>query len=89
MEACCRVVHKLEDKFHGLELNHVLCRYNKVTDTLAKATSNRKLVPNGVFVSDQHTPSVCFDEGQPKELDVQEDMHIDPEQEPNLEDLDW
>jgi hypothetical protein len=40
-------------------------------------------------VSDQHTPSVCFDEGQPKELDVQEDMHIDPEQEPNLEDLDW
>jgi hypothetical protein len=38
--AYCKSVRELEDKFHGLELKHVLWRYNEVTDTLAKAASN-------------------------------------------------
>ena len=53
MAAYYRVVRELEDKFHGLELNHVLREYNKAADTLAKAASNRKPVPHGVFASDQ------------------------------------
>ena len=52
MAAYCRAVRELEDKFQGLELNHVLRRYNEEADTLAKAASNRMPVPNGVFASD-------------------------------------
>ena len=32
MEAYCSAVHRLEDKFDGLELNHVLRNYNKDAD---------------------------------------------------------
>jgi ribonuclease HI len=35
MEAYCEEVWRLEDKFHGLELNHVARRYNEVADELA------------------------------------------------------
>jgi hypothetical protein len=36
MEAYCEEVWRLEDKFFGLELNHVARWYNEVTDELAK-----------------------------------------------------
>jgi ribonuclease HI len=39
MEAYCDEVRRLEDKFHGLELNHVARRYNETTDELAKIAS--------------------------------------------------
>jgi hypothetical protein len=39
MEAYCEEVRCLEDKFHGLELNHIARRYNEATDELAKITS--------------------------------------------------
>jgi hypothetical protein len=45
----------MEDKFHWLELNHILWRY-KAVDTLAKAASNQKPVPDGVFARDQYAP---------------------------------
>jgi hypothetical protein len=32
--------------------------YNKAADVLAKTASSRKLVPHGVFVSDQYAPLV-------------------------------
>jgi ribonuclease HI len=32
MEAYCNVVHALEDKFYGIELNHVPLKYNKEVD---------------------------------------------------------
>jgi hypothetical protein len=35
MEAYCKEVWRLEEKFHGLELNHVARRYNEVVDELA------------------------------------------------------
>jgi ribonuclease HI len=41
MEAYCKEVRRLEDKFHGLELNHIACRYNEDADELAKITSSR------------------------------------------------
>jgi ribonuclease HI len=36
MEAYCKMVRRLEDKFDGLELNHVARKYNEAMDELAK-----------------------------------------------------
>ena len=36
MVAYCHVVRKLEDRFHGLELNHIARKYNEEADELAK-----------------------------------------------------
>ncbi|XP_004974515.1 uncharacterized protein LOC101765466 [Setaria italica] len=55
-------VRKLEDKFGGLELNHVARRFNEAADELAKAASDRKPIPDGVFVSDQYKPSIRYKE---------------------------
>jgi hypothetical protein len=52
MEAYCDEVWRLEDKFHGLELNHVARRYNETTDELAKIASGRTAVPPNVFSRD-------------------------------------
>jgi hypothetical protein len=48
MEAYCEEVQRLEDKFHGLELNHVAHRYNEVADELVKIASSRATVPPDV-----------------------------------------
>jgi ribonuclease HI len=45
MEAYCKAVRALEDKFHGIELNHVPRRYNEEADELAKIASGRITVP--------------------------------------------
>jgi ribonuclease HI len=47
MEAYCDEVRRLEDKFYGLELNHIARRYNKTADELAKIASGRTTVPPG------------------------------------------
>ena len=52
MAVCCREVCQLEDKFDGLELNHIRRRLNEVANVLAKAASGREPVPIGVFASD-------------------------------------
>ena len=41
MEAYCKLVRRLEDKFDGLELNHVAQKYNEAADELAKIASAR------------------------------------------------
>jgi hypothetical protein len=64
MEAYCNEVWRLEDNFHGLELNHVARRYNEAADELAKIASNRATVPPDVFLRDLHQPSV--DTGTPE-----------------------
>ena len=51
----------MEDKFDGLELNHILRRLNEATDALAKVASGREPVPMGIFTSDQHKPSVSYE----------------------------
>ena len=61
MAAYCQEVRRLEDKFDGLELNHVPRRLNKATNALAKAASGREPVPTGVFASDQHKHSICYE----------------------------
>ena len=54
MAACYQEVRWLEDKFDGLELNHIPRRLNEAANALAKAASGREPVPTGVFASDQH-----------------------------------
>src|SRR5687767_1792201 len=58
MAAYYNEVRKLEDKFDGLELNHVTRCFNEAADELAKVASGRKPVPDGIFVSDQHRPTI-------------------------------
>jgi hypothetical protein len=49
MEAYCDEVRCLEDKFYGLELNHIARRYNETADELAKIASGWTIVPLDVF----------------------------------------
>jgi hypothetical protein len=62
MEAYCDEVRCLEDKFYGLELNHIARRYNETVDKLAKIASGRTTVPPDVFSRDLHQPSVKIDD---------------------------
>jgi ribonuclease HI len=62
MEAYCDEVRRLEDKFYGLELNHIARRYNETADELAKIASGRTTVPPDVFSQDLHQPSVKTDD---------------------------
>jgi hypothetical protein len=58
MEAYCKAVRALEDKFYGIELNHVPRRYNEEADELSKIASGRITVPPNVFARDITQPSV-------------------------------
>jgi ribonuclease HI len=62
MEAYCDEVRRLEDKFYGLELNHIARCYNETADKLAKIASGRTTVPPDVFSRDLHQPSVKTDD---------------------------
>jgi ribonuclease HI len=61
MEAYCKAVRALEDKFYGIELNHVPRRYNEEADELAKIASGRITVPPNVFGRDVAQPSVTLE----------------------------
>jgi len=63
MEAYCKEVRRLEDKFHGLELVHIARRYNEAADELAKIVSTRGTVPPDAFTRDLHEPSVNVGSG--------------------------
>jgi hypothetical protein len=61
MEAYCKAVRALEDKFYGIELNHVPRRYNEEADELAKIASGWITVPPNVFARDIAQPSVALE----------------------------
>jgi hypothetical protein len=72
MEAYCDEVRHLEDKFYGLELNHVARRYNETADELAKIASGWTMVPPDVFSRDIQQPSVKTDDTpKPEEASTQ------------------
>jgi ribonuclease HI len=72
MEAYCDEVRRLENKFCGLELNHVARRYNKTADELAKIASGRTTVPPDVFSRDLNQPSIKTDDTpEPEETSAQ------------------
>jgi len=60
MEAYCKAVRRLEGKFDGLELNHIVRKYNEEADELAKIASGRTTVPPNVFARDLTKPSIDF-----------------------------
>jgi ribonuclease HI len=75
MEAYCDEVRRLEDKFYGLELNHIARRYNDTADELAKIASGRMTVPPNVFCRDIHQPSVKIDDTpEPEEASAQPEV---------------
>ena len=63
MEAYCKEVRRLEDKFHSLELVHIARRYNEAADELAKIASTRGTVPPDAFSRDLHEPSIDLGSG--------------------------
>jgi ribonuclease HI len=58
MDAYCLEVHKLENKFYGLEFHHVVHDNNVAADVLSKLGSTHAHVPAGVFVHELHKPSI-------------------------------
>jgi ribonuclease HI len=75
MEAYCDEVRRLEDKFYGLELNHIARRYNETVDELAKIASGRMMVPPDVFSRDIYQPSVKLDDApEPADTSAQPEV---------------
>jgi ribonuclease HI len=75
MEAYCDEVRRLEDKFYGLELNHIARRYNETVDELAKIASGQTKVPPNVFSRDIHQPSIKIDDTpEPVEASAQPEV---------------
>jgi hypothetical protein len=58
MDAYVQEVRKLESKFFGLEVHHVLWEHNVGADILSKLGSTRAQVPPGVFVQELDQPSI-------------------------------
>jgi ribonuclease HI len=58
MEAYCNAVRALEDRFYGIELNHVPRKCNEEADELAKIASGRITVAPNVFARGVAKPSV-------------------------------
>jgi hypothetical protein len=75
MEAYCDEVRCLEDKFYGLELNHVARWYNETADELAKIALGRTTVPPNVFSRDIYQPSIKLNDApKPKETLAQPEV---------------
>jgi hypothetical protein len=61
MEAYCKAVRALEDKFYGIELNHVPRWHNEEADELAKIASGRITIPPNIFARDIAQPLVALE----------------------------
>jgi ribonuclease HI len=90
MEAYCKAVRALEDKFYGIDLNHVPRWYNEEVDELAKIASGRITVPPNVFARDVTQLSVNLEScpssheepsGDPSSPTSAEPMDEDPSNE--------
>jgi hypothetical protein len=58
MDAYVQEVRKLENKFFGLEVHHVLREHNVGADALSKLGSTRAQVPPGVFIQELQQSSI-------------------------------
>jgi ribonuclease HI len=84
MDAYCLEVHKLENKFYGLEFHHVVRDNNVAADVPSKLGSTRAQVLVGVFVHELHAPSI------PKPAPTATDSApSQPGQEVMMIDIDW
>ena len=67
MDAYVAEIKKLENKFTGLEIHHVVRDNNVAADVLSKLGSDRAEVPLGIFVHELHHPSI--NTSSPMEVD--------------------
>ena len=67
MDAYVTEIRKLENKFSGLEIHHVIRDNNVAADILSKLGSDRAEVPPGIFVHELHHPSINI--STPMEVD--------------------
>jgi hypothetical protein len=58
MDAYVHEVRKLENKFSGLEVHHVVREHNVGVDILSKLGSTRAQVPAGVYIQELKQPSI-------------------------------
>ena len=58
MDAYVAEIRKLENKFSGLEIHHVILDNNVAAYVLSKLGSDRAEVPPGIYVHELHYPSV-------------------------------
>jgi hypothetical protein len=58
MDVYVMEIRKLENKFAGLEIHHVIHDNNMGADVLSKLGSDRANVPPGVFTHELHHPSI-------------------------------
>jgi ribonuclease HI len=58
IDAYIMEIRKLENKFSGLKIHHVIRNNNVGADVLSKLGSDQASVPPGVFVHDLHHPSI-------------------------------
>jgi hypothetical protein len=79
MGAYCEEVRCLEDKFFGLELNHITWCYNEVVDEQTKIASGRTTVPPNVFSRDVYKSSFVIKEALEPALDASKPPASGPE----------
>src|SRR6185312_2449464 len=60
-------IRKLENKFSGLEIHHIVRDNNVAAYILSKLGSDRAEVPPGIFVHERHHPSINI--STPMEVD--------------------
>ena len=77
MDAYCAEVRKLEKKFQGLKIHHVLRDSNVAADMLAKLGSDRAKVPPDIFVEELTAPSIKQPGNIEKEKETTDPMEID------------
>jgi hypothetical protein len=84
MDAYVAEIRKLENKFTGLEIHHVVHNNNVAADVLSKLGSDRAEVPPRIFVHELHHPSV-------KALDqmIVDSDAPNPSREVMMIDIDW
>jgi hypothetical protein len=62
MVAYRQEVRRLEKKFDGFKLHHILRQDNEAVDALAQLGSSREPPPPGVFAQDLYKPSIRLEE---------------------------
>jgi ribonuclease HI len=70
MEAYCKEVRRLEDKFHSLKLVHVARRYNEAADEITKIASTRGTVPADAISKDLHERPINLGTGAKTETSI-------------------
>jgi hypothetical protein len=65
MDAYVAEIHKLENKFSGLEIHHVVRDNNVGANVLSKLGSDRANVPPGVFIQELHHSSIWTPNSSP------------------------